>query len=126
MATARRRSRSGISAALDLSAEAIALPALALSQPLHELTVALLHLACMRRLAEIVPPRLSATALTLYGTVRDRRRQRGADSGLGRALRRGRGRGLPGHGGVVRRRVAHRATAVRLRGHQLFARIIID
>jgi len=41
----------------------------ALIQPLHGITFALLHLACMRRLAEAVPPRLSATALTLYGTV---------------------------------------------------------
>ena len=52
-----------------VSAETAALPALGLIQPLHGLTFALLHLACMRRLAEIVPPRLSATALTLYGTV---------------------------------------------------------
>lgn len=52
-----------------VSAETAALPALALIQPLHGLTFALLHLACMRRLAEIVPPQLSATALTLYGTV---------------------------------------------------------
>jgi MFS transporter, PPP family, 3-phenylpropionic acid transporter len=29
----------------------------------------LLHLANMRVLAETVPPRLAATALTLYGTV---------------------------------------------------------
>jgi PPP family 3-phenylpropionic acid transporter len=52
-----------------VSAETAALPALAAIQPLHGLTFALLHLACMRRLAETVPPRLSATALTLYGTV---------------------------------------------------------
>ena len=52
-----------------VSAETAALPALALIQPLHGVTFALLHLACMRRLAEIVPPGLSATALTLYGTV---------------------------------------------------------
>jgi MFS transporter, PPP family, 3-phenylpropionic acid transporter len=52
-----------------VSAETAALPALALIQPLHGLTFALLHLACMRRLAESVPPGLSATALTLYGTV---------------------------------------------------------
>jgi PPP family 3-phenylpropionic acid transporter len=51
------------------SAETAVLPALVLIQPLHGLTFALLHLACMRRLAEIVPPQLSATALTLYGTV---------------------------------------------------------
>ncbi|MBV8491866.1 MAG: MFS transporter [Alphaproteobacteria bacterium] len=52
-----------------VSAQTAALPALALIQPLHGLTFALLHLACMRRLAEAVPPGLSATALTLYGTV---------------------------------------------------------
>jgi MFS transporter, PPP family, 3-phenylpropionic acid transporter len=52
-----------------VSAETAALPGLALIQPLHGLTFALLHLACMRRLAETVPPSLSATALTLYGTV---------------------------------------------------------
>jgi PPP family 3-phenylpropionic acid transporter len=52
-----------------VSAETAWLPALALIQPLHGITFALLHLACMRRLAEAVPPRLSATALTLYGTV---------------------------------------------------------
>ena len=36
---------------------------------MHGITFALLHLALMRRLAETVPPHLSATALTLYGTV---------------------------------------------------------
>ena len=46
-----------------------ALPAIAAIQPLHGITFALLHLACMRRLAESVPPPLAATALTLYGTV---------------------------------------------------------
>ena len=45
------------------------LPAVALVQPLHGLTFALQHLAAMRLLALIVPPRLAATALTLYGTV---------------------------------------------------------
>ena len=38
-------------------------------QPLHGLTFALLHLANTRVLAATVPPRLSATALTLYSTV---------------------------------------------------------
>ena len=52
-----------------VSAETPALPAIAAIQPLHGITFALLHLACLRRLAEIVPPGLSATALTLYGTV---------------------------------------------------------
>jgi PPP family 3-phenylpropionic acid transporter len=36
---------------------------------MHGITFALLHLALMRRLAETVPSHLSATALTLYGTV---------------------------------------------------------
>jgi hypothetical protein len=99
-----------------LSAETAALPALALSQPLHGLSFALLHLACMRRLAEIVPPQLSATALILYGTVGIGGRQRGADPGLGRALRRRRGRGLLGHSGAVRRRIADCTEVVKLVG----------
>jgi MFS transporter, PPP family, 3-phenylpropionic acid transporter len=45
------------------------LPAMALVEPLHGITFALFHLACMRVLAEIVPQRLAATALALYGTV---------------------------------------------------------
>jgi PPP family 3-phenylpropionic acid transporter len=45
------------------------LPAMAAIQPLHGFTFALLHLANMRLLAETVPPRLAATALTIYGTV---------------------------------------------------------
>jgi PPP family 3-phenylpropionic acid transporter len=44
-------------------------PAVALVQPLHGLTFAFLHLGLMRLLAELVPPRLAATALALYGTV---------------------------------------------------------
>ncbi|MCK8783452.1 MFS transporter [Roseomonas sp. NAR14] len=43
--------------------------AVALVQPLHGLTFALLHLACMRLIAEVVPPRLAATAQAFYGTV---------------------------------------------------------
>jgi MFS transporter, PPP family, 3-phenylpropionic acid transporter len=50
-------------------AETAALPAMAAVEPLHGLTFALLHLACMQTFAESVPPRLAATALTLYGTV---------------------------------------------------------
>ena len=45
------------------------IPAIALVEPLHGLTFALLHLACMRLMAQIVPARLAATALALYGTV---------------------------------------------------------
>jgi PPP family 3-phenylpropionic acid transporter len=39
---------------------------LAILQPLHGLTFALLHLACMRIMGSIVPIHLSATAQTLY------------------------------------------------------------
>lgn len=42
---------------------------LALVQPLHGITFALLHLACMRMLARTVPPGLEGTAQALYGTV---------------------------------------------------------
>jgi PPP family 3-phenylpropionic acid transporter len=52
-----------------VEAETAWLPAIALIQPLHGITFALLHLGCMQRLAEIVPARQAATALTVYGTV---------------------------------------------------------
>ncbi|MFC5069216.1 MFS transporter [Flaviflagellibacter deserti] len=40
--------------------------ALVLVQPLHGLTFALLHLACMRLLAQTVPPQLAATGQAVY------------------------------------------------------------
>lgn len=40
--------------------------ALVLVQPLHGLTFALLHLACMRLLIQIVPPQFAATAQAIY------------------------------------------------------------
>ena len=43
--------------------------ALALVQPLHGITFALLHLACMRLLSRIVPTGLEGTAQAIYGTV---------------------------------------------------------
>jgi PPP family 3-phenylpropionic acid transporter len=43
--------------------------ALAAVQPLHGITFALLHLACMRLIARIVPPGLEGTAQAIYGTV---------------------------------------------------------
>jgi PPP family 3-phenylpropionic acid transporter len=43
--------------------------ALALIQPLHGITFALLHLACMRLIARIVPPGLEGTAQAFYGAV---------------------------------------------------------
>ena len=52
-----------------VSALTLDLTAIALIQPLHGITFALLHLACMRILAICVPPQLAATAQALYGTV---------------------------------------------------------
>jgi MFS transporter, PPP family, 3-phenylpropionic acid transporter len=43
--------------------------ALTLVQPLHGITFALLHLACMRLLARIVPQGLEGTAQAIYGTI---------------------------------------------------------
>ena len=43
--------------------------ALAMVQPLHGITFALLHLACMRLLARIVPQGLEGTAQAIYGTL---------------------------------------------------------
>ena len=42
---------------------------LGLVQPLHGLTFALLHLACMRLIVQVVPVRLAATAQSIYGTL---------------------------------------------------------
>jgi PPP family 3-phenylpropionic acid transporter len=43
--------------------------ALALVQPLHGITFALLHLACMRLMARTVPHGLEGTAQAIYGTL---------------------------------------------------------
>jgi MFS transporter, PPP family, 3-phenylpropionic acid transporter len=43
--------------------------ALALVQPLHGITFALLHLACMRLIARTVPQGLEGTAQAIYGTL---------------------------------------------------------
>jgi MFS transporter, PPP family, 3-phenylpropionic acid transporter len=45
------------------------LPVLVLVEPLHGLTFALLHLACMQMLSVVVPPPLAATAQGIYGGV---------------------------------------------------------
>jgi MFS transporter, PPP family, 3-phenylpropionic acid transporter len=45
------------------------LPAMALVEPLHGLTFALLHLACMQMLSVVAPPVLAATAQGIYGGV---------------------------------------------------------
>lgn len=52
-----------------ISALTVNIGVIALIQPLHGVTFALLHLACMRLLAANVPPQLAATAQALYGTV---------------------------------------------------------
>jgi PPP family 3-phenylpropionic acid transporter len=52
-----------------VAARTTAVIALALVQPLHGITFALLHLACMRLLARTVPNGLEGTAQAIYGTV---------------------------------------------------------
>jgi MFS transporter, PPP family, 3-phenylpropionic acid transporter len=49
-----------------LSADVVAV---ALTQPLHGVTFALLHLAAMQLIVRIVPQQLAATAQAIYGTV---------------------------------------------------------
>jgi PPP family 3-phenylpropionic acid transporter len=50
-------------------AETTSTLASALVEPLHGLTFALQHLACMRLIGALVPPELAATAQAFYGTV---------------------------------------------------------
>lgn len=50
-------------------ARTVWLPAMAAIEPLHGLTFALLHLACMRLMARLVPAHLAARAQAFYGTV---------------------------------------------------------
>jgi PPP family 3-phenylpropionic acid transporter len=52
-----------------VSALTLDLWTIVLIQPLHGITFALLHLACMRLLAVSVPPQLAATAQAIYGTL---------------------------------------------------------
>ncbi|WP_132249814.1 MFS transporter [Methylobacterium segetis] len=52
-----------------VTAETVALPAVAAIQVLHGLTFALLHLACLNLIAANIAPCLRATALTLYGSL---------------------------------------------------------
>ena len=44
-------------------------PAMAVTEPLHGLTFALLHLACMNMISRIVPVQLAATAQAFYATI---------------------------------------------------------
>ena len=52
-----------------VAAQTAAVPAMALVEPLHGLTFALLHLVCVQTIAQVVPERLAATAQAFYGTV---------------------------------------------------------
>ena len=52
-----------------VTAVTAAVPAMVLTEPLHGLTFALLHLTCMKLIAETVPGHLAATAQAVYGTV---------------------------------------------------------
>ena len=42
---------------------------MALAEPLHGITFALLHLSCMRIIVRVVPQSLSGTAQAIYGAV---------------------------------------------------------
>ena len=50
-----------------VTAVTASLPAMALVEPLHGLTFALLHLACVQMLSVVVSPALAATAQAIYG-----------------------------------------------------------
>jgi PPP family 3-phenylpropionic acid transporter len=52
-----------------IMANTASVAAIALVQPLHGVTFALLHLACMRSIAATVPPALAATAQSLYAAA---------------------------------------------------------
>jgi PPP family 3-phenylpropionic acid transporter len=52
-----------------VAAQTTDLIALGLIQPLHGITFALLHLACMHLIGRIVPQGLEGTAQAIYGTV---------------------------------------------------------
>jgi PPP family 3-phenylpropionic acid transporter len=80
-----------------VSALTLDLTAIVLIQPLHGVTFALLHLACMRVLAICVPQQLAATAQALYGTARHRCRDSSPDDRIGLAVLRSWCAGFPGH-----------------------------
>jgi len=63
LAAASGAIRWGITA---LSADVVVV---ALTQPLHGMTFALLHLASMQLIAQVVPQPLAATAQAVYGTL---------------------------------------------------------
>jgi len=51
------------------AAQTASFPVMALVEPLHGLTFALLHLACLDVIGRVVPATLAATAQAFYGTV---------------------------------------------------------
>ena len=51
------------------AAQTASFPILAIVEPLHGLTFALLHLACMDMIGRVVPTNLAATAQTFYATI---------------------------------------------------------
>ena len=51
------------------AASSAAFPVMAVVEPLHGLTFALLHLACMQVIARVVPKDLAATAQAFYATI---------------------------------------------------------
>ncbi len=52
-----------------VAASTVSFPILAIVEPLHGLTFALLHLACMAVIGQVVPKTLAATAQAFYATV---------------------------------------------------------
>jgi hypothetical protein len=83
------------------------LPAMVLVEPLHGLTFALLHLACMQMLSVVVPPALAATAQAIYGGLAVGT-MTAYDPGVRSTLRRPRPARVLGHGVALCRCVADR------------------
>jgi PPP family 3-phenylpropionic acid transporter len=52
-----------------VAAQTALFPAMAIVEPLHGLTFAMLHLACMDMIGRVVPSKLAATAQAFYATV---------------------------------------------------------
>ena len=83
--------------------------ALSVIQPLHGVTFALLHLACMRLLARAVPDELAATAQAIYGTVGVGAATAAAHADIGISLCAHGRRCLCRHERALSRRAANRA-----------------
>ena len=112
-AWARRRGRAGCQRKGSTCAGASPLSPLGSRQwplwrPLHELTFALLHLACMQMLSVVVPPALAATSAGDLWRRRRRHDDRHHDTGGGSTLRRAWPAGVLGHGAALCRCLADR------------------